>query len=372
MPKIDRWLMHMRDIEASDLHLTVGQRPKFRIHGEMTTTEDPVLTQEALEDIAREICSERQWQSFVDEHDLDFAYSIKGYARFRTNYLMQQFGMGIVMRMIPDTMLSFEDLGLPNSVLQFVELGFGLILVTGPTGSGKTTTLASIINYINDHYRRHILTIEEPIEFVHQHKQCLITQREVGLHTKTFSNALRSAMRMDPNVILVGEMRDTETISLALTCAEMGILVFGTLHTNSAAKTVDRIVDVFPAEEQSRIRTMLASSLQGVIAQQLLRRADVKGRVAAFEILTGSPALGSLIRTGQTVKIDSMIQSGGALGMQSMDVHIGRLLQEGKITGTEAYMKAFDKRTFEAYWSFAMGEEEEEEEEEVEAEAVEE
>jgi twitching motility protein PilT len=363
MPKIDHWLLEMRDIEASDLHLTVGQPPKFRIHGEMTATQEAALTAPQLEEIGKEICSERQWQAFTDEHDLDFAHSIQGYARFRTNYLMQQHGMGIVMRMIPDRMMTFEELGLPNSVLQFVELGFGLILVTGPTGSGKTTTLASMINYVNDHYRRHILTIEEPIEFVHQHKQCLITQREVGLHTQGFSNALRSAMRMDPNVILVGEMRDPETISLALTCAEMGILVFGTLHTNSAAKTVDRIVDVFPAEEQARIRTMLASSLQGVVAQQLLRRADGKGRLAAFEILTGSPALGSLIRTGQTVKIESMIQSGGSLGMQSMDSNIGRLLQDGKITGEEAYMKAFDKRTFEDYWSFAMGNEEDVDEE---------
>jgi len=204
-----------------------------------------------------------------------------------------------------------------------------------------------------------VLTIEEPIEFVHQHKQCLITQREVGLHTKSFSAALRSAMRMDPNVILVGEMRDPETISLALTCAEMGILVFGTLHTNSATKTVDRIVDVFPAEEQARIRTMLAGSLQGVIAQQLLRTADGKGRVAAFEILVGTPALGNLVRTGQSSKLESMIQGGGALGMQTMDSHITKLLEEGKITGEEAYQKAFDKKAFEKYWDYTGAEEEE-------------
>ncbi len=290
---------------------------------------------------------------------MDFAYAIPGYARFRTNYLMQQSGIGAVMRMIPDKMLTFEELGLPNTVLQFVELGFGLVLVTGPTGSGKTTTLASIINYINDHYRRHILTIEEPIEFVHQHKQCLITQREVGLHTHNFADALRSAMRMDPNVILVGEMRDTETISLALTCAEMGILVFGTLHTNSASKTVDRIIDVFPAQEQARIRTMLAGSLQGVIAQQLLRTADGKGRVASFEVLVATPALGNLIRTAQTAKIDSMIESGGKLGMQTMDSHIQKLLDAGTITGEEAYMKAFDKSKFEKHWSFSVEEEEE-------------
>ena len=321
-----------------------------------------MLTNERLAEILQEICLPAQWQSFLRDHDLDFAYALPGYARFRTNYLQQQFGLGAVMRMIPDTMMTFDELGLPNSVLQFVELGFGLILVTGPTGSGKTTTLASIIDYINDHYRRHILTIEEPIEFVHQHKQCLITQREVGLHTKNFAAALRSAMRMDPNVILVGEMRDTETISLALTCAEMGILVFGTLHTNSASRTVDRIVDVFTAGEQARIRTMLAGSLQGIIAQQLLRTADGKGRVASFEILVGSQALGNVIRTSQTAKIDSMIESGGKVGMQTMDSHIARLLTAGKITGEEAYMKAFDKSRFEKHWSFAAEEEEGEEE----------
>ena len=360
MPEIDKWLLQMRDLDASDLHLTVGQPPKLRVRGELFPVkgEEP-LTSERVGKILHEICKDAHWDSFIHEHDLDFAYAIPGYARFRTNYLLQQHGMGCVMRMIPDTMMTFEELGLPNSVLQFVDLGFGLILVTGPTGSGKTTTLASIINYINDHFRRHVLTIEEPIEFVHKHKQCLITQREVGLHTHSFSAALRSAMRMDPNVILVGEMRDPETISLALTCAEMGILVFGTLHTNSASKTVDRIVDVFPAEEQARIRTMLAGSLQGVIAQQLLRTADGKARVAAFEILVGSPALGNLIRSGQSNKIDSMIQGGGGAGMQSMDIHIQRLLNEGRITGNEAYHKAFNKKQFEKYWHLGSEEGEE-------------
>jgi len=358
MPKIDRWLLKMRDMGASDLHLTEGSPPIFRVHGELYPTDEPVLTRQDLINILPELCSEEQWKMFTLEHDLDFAYALPGYARFRTNYLMQQHGMGAVLRMIPDTMMTFEELGLPNAVLQFVELGFGLILVTGPTGSGKTTTLASIIDYINDHYRRHVITIEEPIEFVHQHKQCLITQREVHLHTKSFGRALRSAMRMDPNVVLVGEMRDTETISLALTCAETGVLVFGTLHTNSAAKTVDRIIDVFPAEEQARIRTMLASSLKGVIAQQLLRTADGKGRIAAFELLVGTPALGNLIRTSQTAKIESMIQSGGGLGMQTMDSHISRLLQEGVITGQEAYLKAFNKQLFQDYWDFGVEEEE--------------
>jgi twitching motility protein PilT len=359
MPQADEWLLKMRELGASDLHLFAGSPPKFRITGDLHPTNEAVLTNERLREILPELCTPQQWESFVKDSDMDFAYALPGYARFRTNYLIQQYGIGCVMRMIPDRMMTFEELGLPNSVLQFVEMGFGLILVTGPTGSGKTTTLASIINYINDHYRRHILTIEEPIEFVHQHKQCLITQREVGLHTHNFAAALRSAMRMDPNVILIGEMRDTETISLALTCAEMGILVFGTLHTNSASRTVDRIIDVFPAEEQPRIRTMLASSLQGVIAQQLLRTADGKGRVASFEILVGTSALGNLIRTAQTAKIDGMIESGGKMGMQTMDSHIQKLLDAGTITGEEAYMKAFDKSRFEKHWSFSVEEDEE-------------
>ena len=357
MAYLDRWLGQMRERKASDVHLTVGHRPKWRIHGEIEIIPDePVLTNEFLAKVLQELCTPEQWQSYLAEHDLDFAYAIQGYARFRSNYLMQQYGFGAVFRMIPDKMLSFEELGLPEVSKRFVELGCGLVLVTGPTGSGKTTTLSSIIDYINDHYRRHILTIEEPIEFVHQHKQCLMTQREVHMHAKSFGAALRSAMRMDPNVILVGEMRDPETISLALSCAEMGILVFGTLHTNSAAKTVDRIIDVFPSEEQSRVRTMLASSLQGVIAQQLLRTANGKGRVAAFEILVGSPALASLIRAGQTTKIESMLQGGGKQGMQTMDSHIMKLLEAGRISGEEAYMKSFDKKLFEKHFSFEVKE----------------
>jgi twitching motility protein PilT len=347
----------MRDQGASDLHLTCGEPPKFRIHGELFPADEEPLTNDRLSEIMQEIVTEEQWRLFCKDHDFDFAYAIPGYARFRTNFLYEYKGLGTVLRMIPDEMMSFEELGLPNAVLQFCALQFGLILVTGPTGSGKTTTLASIIDYINENYTKHILTIEEPIEFVHNHKKCLITQREVHLHTQSFTKALRSAMRMDPNVILVGEMRDPETISLALTCAEMGILVFGTLHTNSAAKTVDRIVDVFPAEEQARIRTMLASSLQGVIAEQLLRRSDKPGRIAAFEILVGSPALGNLIRTGQAAKINSMIQSGGTHGMQAMDIHIKRLLDQGIISGHEAYMKSFNKREFEEYFDFSVDEE---------------
>jgi len=350
--KLDQYLGHMKEVDATDLHVTTGEPPKFRIRGDLLPIEgEDVLTEQRVEELLTEIVGAEQWQTFLHEHDFDFAYAIHGYARYRTNFMFHQNGIGAVFRMIPETVMSFEELGLPNTVLQFVEIGSGLVLITGPTGSGKTTTLASVVNYINEHYKRHIITLEDPIEFVHQHEQSIMTHREIHTHTESFANALRSAMRMDPDVILVGEMRDTETISMALTCAEMGILVFGTLHTNSASKTVDRIVDVFPAEEQARIRTMIAGSLRGVIAQQLLRRIDKPGRIATFEILVGSPALGALIRSGQTSKIESYIQSGGGMGMQTMDSHILRLLQQGIVGGREAYEKAFDKTQFEQYWS---------------------
>jgi len=350
MAEVDKLLMKMKDLGASDLHLTVGHPPKYRIHGEVSPTKLPVLTQDVCEKLLFEIISDEQREAFLKEHDLDFAYGIEGYGRFRTNFLYQQYGIGAVFRLIPEELMSLEELGAPKAILQFVQLASGLVVVTGPTGSGKTTTLAAIIDYINANYARHIVTIEEPIEFVHPHKKSLITQREVGVDTHSFTAALRSSMRQDPNVILVGEMRDPETISLALTCAEMGVLVFGTLHTNSASKTVDRVIDVFPAEEQARIQTMLASSLTGVVAQQLLRKADGSGRVAAYEVLVGSPALGAIIRSGQTSKIDTMIQAGGSLGMQTMDMAIMAMLEQGVITGEEAYAKAFDKQQFEQFF----------------------
>ncbi len=350
MAEIDKLLYDMKDVNATDLHMTSGCPPKMRVHGDIEPLDMELLTDEGLERMFFEIISPKQKETFLETNELDFAYGLPGYARFRTNYYAHQYGIGAVFRRIPEQMMSFEQLGLPNAVLQFVEIGFGLVIVTGPTGSGKTTTLASIIDYMNTNYTKHILTIEEPIEFVHQHKKSLITQREIGIHTENFGAALRCAMRMDPDVILIGEMRDAETIGLALTCAEMGMLVFGTLHTNSASRTVDRIIDVFPAEEQERIRIMLANSLTGVVAEQLLRTADGKGRAAAFEILVGTPAIGSLIRSAQVSKIDSEIQQGGRYGMQTMDLHILRLLQAERITGLEAYQKAFDKRTFEEYW----------------------
>ncbi len=350
MAEIDKLLYQMRDVNATDLHMTAGCPPKMRVHGDLDPLDMEVLEEERLERILFEIISPAQKERFLKTNDIDFAYGLPGYARFRTNYYAHQEGRGAVFRRIPEQMMTFEELGLPNAVLQFVELGFGLVIVTGPTGSGKTTTLASIINYMNENYTKHILTLEEPIEFVHQHKKSLITQREIGMHTDDFASALRCAMRMDPDVILIGEMRDTETIGLALTCAEMGMLVFGTLHTNSASRTVDRIIDVFPAEEQQRIRIMLANSLTGVVAEQLLRTADGKGRIAAFEILVGTPATAALIRSAQVTKIDSEIQQGGRYGMQTLDSHIRRLLEAGRVSGLEAYQKAFDKRMFEQYW----------------------
>ncbi|MBM4045910.1 MAG: type IV pilus twitching motility protein PilT [Planctomycetes bacterium] len=362
MPKIDKLLLQMKEVGASDLHYTVGCPPKMRIHGDMQTLDLPVITMEEARDTLFEIVTAEQQKTFLQERDLDFAYGLPGYARYRTNFLFQQNGIGAVFRMIPEKIMTLDQLNAPKAILQFVQLGSGLVVVTGPTGSGKTTTLATVINYINENYYRHILTIEEPIEFVHPNKKCLVTQREVGTDTRSFSAALRSAMREDPNVILVGEMRDQETISLALTCAEMGILVFGTLHTNSAPKTVDRVIDVFPSEEQARIRTMLASSLTGVIAQQLCRRCDIAGRVAAYEVLVGSPALGAVIRTGEVSKIESMIQAGGSVGMQTMDGAIMNLLQNGWISGEEAYAKSFDKRVFEQYYKIEGAEAEGEEE----------
>ena len=359
MAKIDRLLAPMKESGASDLHVSVGEKPKYRLHGDLEAIEgEPVITDEWCEEYLYEITNERQLKSFLDENDLDFAHAIEGVARFRVNFMVQEHGVAAVFRLIPNEIKNLDDLGAPKSLLKFVERGQGLVLVTGPTGSGKTTTLAALIDFINAQYARHILTIEEPIEFVHENKRSLITQREVGEDTRTFADALRSSMREDPNVILVGEMRDAETIALALTCAETGVLVFGTLHTNSAGKTIDRIVDVFPADQQAQVRIMLAGALSGVVAQQLLRTKDGKGRVAAFEVLVGSPALSSVIRTGETTKIESIIQGGGSEGMQTMDSAIVKFLEADMISGKEAYEKSFDKKAFEQYFSLEDDEEE--------------
>lgn len=349
MAKIDRFFKMMKDQGASDLHVIVGAPPKFRQRGELEPIPgEPVLTQESLGELLYEICDARQKEKFDRTGDLDFAYGLENVARFRCNFLKQKMGLGAVFRIIPEKIKTVTDLNLPKAIEKFAHLNNGMVLVTGPTGSGKSTTLAAIIDLINSTYNKHILTIEDPIEFVHQNKKCLITQREVGVDTRSFSAALRAAGREDADVVLVGEMRDLTTISLAITLAEMGQLVFGTLHTNSASKTIDRVVDVFPSDQQEQVRIMLSDSLKGIVAQQLLRTKDGKGRVAVNEILFSSPALCNIIREGKTQQIISIIQGGKAEGMQSLDAALLDLVNKGVITADEAFTKAQDKKPFEA------------------------
>lgn len=349
MAKIDNFFKYMLEKNASDLHLSVGSKPMIRKHGELEEINFQVLTDDILKVLLFEILSDDQKKKFTDEKDLDFAYEMPSSARFRANFFMQKRGVGAVFRVIPSTILSVEELGLPKQILRLASLNKGLVLVTGPTGSGKSTTLAAIIDYINKNRKDHILTIEDPIEFVHQNKSCLINQREIATHTDSFTAALRAALREDPDVILVGEMRDLETIELAITAAETGHLVFGTLHTSSAAKTVDRIIDVFPSSQQSQIRTMLSESLKGVIAQQLLKRSDKSGRIAAIELLFVNVAIANLIREGKTYQISSMMQMAKADGMQLLDQAIMELMMQKIVSPEEAFAKANDKKTFEKY-----------------------
>ncbi|UOD35635.1 type IV pilus twitching motility protein PilT [Deferribacteraceae bacterium V6Fe1] len=349
MAKIDAFFKYMIENDASDLHLSAGCKPKVRKHGELEEIKYQELTNDILKMLLFEIITEEQKKRFLEKKDLDFAYEMPGVARFRANYFYQKRGLGAVFRIIPSKILSAQDLGLPESILRFTKLSRGLVLVTGPTGSGKSTTLAAMIDYINSTRKDHILTIEDPVEFVHVNKQCLVNHREVSTHTESFSAALRAALREDPDVILVGEMRDLETIELAITAAETGHLVFGTLHTNSAAKTVDRIIDAFPAGQQAQIRTMLSESLKGVISQQLLKRCDKPGRVAALEILFVNSAIANLIREGKTFQIPSMIQTGKGDGMQLMDQSIMDFLMQKVISPEEAYLKANDKKSFERF-----------------------
>lgn len=349
MAKIDAFFKYMMENDASDLHLSAGCKPKIRKHGELEEIKYHELTNDILEVLLFEIISDEQREKFLQKKDLDFAYEIPNVARFRANYFYQKRGLGAVFRIIPSKILSVEELNLPETVLKFTRLSRGLVLVTGPTGSGKSTTLAAMIDYININRKEHILTIEDPVEFVHKNKNCLVNQREVLTHTGSFSTALRAALREDPDVILVGEMRDLETIELAITAAETGHLVFGTLHTNSAAKTVDRIIDAFPSDRQAQIRTMLSESLKGVISQQLLKRSDKPGRVASVEILYVNSAVANLIREGKTFQIPSMIQTGKGDGMQLMDQSIMDYLMKKVISPDEAYLKANDKKAFERF-----------------------
>ncbi|MEW6775851.1 MAG: type IV pilus twitching motility protein PilT [Bdellovibrionota bacterium] len=347
MAAIDALLQQMIEKGASDLHMVVGRPPLLRLRGELVPIDQPALTPEANEALLFEFLTEDQKKRIRENLDLDCAYELSGgQARFRVNILWQKRGVGGVLRIIPTKILTVDQLGLPPIVRKISEYRRGLVLVTGPTGSGKSTTLAAMIDYINDIREAHIITIEDPLEFVHPNKKCLITQREVGSHTHSFANALKMAAREDPDIVLVGEMRDLETIRLALSAAELGILVFGTLHTNSAAKTIDRIIDAFPADEQGQVRVMLADSLKAVVAQQLLKTADGKGRCAANEILISNTSLGNLIREGKIAMINSMIQAGKSQGMQTMDQHLLSLIEQGKITPLAAYEKAIDKDIF--------------------------
>ncbi|MFI5398892.1 MAG: type IV pilus twitching motility protein PilT [Candidatus Binatia bacterium] len=346
MAKIDQLFDFMMGQDGSDLHLAEGQPPKIRRHGRLMKLDRPVLTATMMLEYLQEICPAERWQHFLQSGDLDFAYVLGEKARFRSNYFYQAHGMGAVFRTIPSKIKTVDELNLPPVLKTFSLLRSGLVLVTGPTGSGKSTTLAAIVDLINETGARHMLTIEEPIEFVHLNKKSIICQREVGIDVNSFADGLRTAGRQDCDVILVGEMRDYETISLAVSAATTGSLVFGTLHTNSAIKTVDRIIDAFPAAQQAQIRTMLADSLKGVCAQILLRAADGNSRVACNEILLSNSALANSIREGKTPNIRNIIQGGRGQGMQLMDDAIQKFLNERKITAEEAYMKATDKSRF--------------------------
>lgn len=345
--QIDRLFQYLVAQGGSDLHLSQGQPPKIRVHGGISAIPDePVLTGETLGGMMQEIATEKAWKAYEACGDLDFAYEMDEKSRFRCNYLKQSQGYGCVFRLIPTEIASLDQLGIPEYVKEFGNIRSGIVLVTGPTGSGKSTTLAALIDYINIKYSRHIVTVEEPIEFVHQNKRSIITQREVPIQTPTFADGLRAALREDADIVLVGEMRDLETISLALTAAETGLLVFGTLHTNNARKTVDRLIDVFPADQQSQIRTMLAASLRGVVAQLLCKRCDKPGRTAVNEILISNSAVSAIIREGATQKLYDVIVGGKSQGMQFMDDAIFEKLTAGVISPLEAYMKAIDKKRF--------------------------
>jgi twitching motility protein PilT len=336
MAEIDKLFKLMVQQNASDMHLSAGTQPFFRIHGEMMGLNHPPLDNDAIQALIFEILSEKQKRLFIENWELDTSYSIKNVGRFRVNVFMQRRGMGGVFRVIPEVVKTAKELGLPQMILDMIEVPRGMVLVTGPTGSGKSTTLASLIAEINTSRKEHIITIEDPIEFVHENKLSLINQREVHSHTKSFANALKATLREDPDIILVGELRDLETIQLAMTAAETGHLVFGTLHTNNAPKTIDRIIDVFPQAQQSQIRVMLSESLRGVIAQSLFPRADKPGRVAGFEVLTNSHAVANLIRESKTHQIPSIMQTQMDLGNMTFEYHLGKLVQEGKLDKTLA------------------------------------
>jgi twitching motility protein PilT len=354
MAKIDAFFNLMFEQKASDLHVSAGNPPMLRINGELHRVDYPPLENDSLKMMLYEIAPEYKVKQFEETGDVDFGYEIPNISRFRANFFNQKNGIGAVFRQIPSRVLSFDDFEkfdapLPPVLKKLSMLHKGLVVVTGPTGSGKSTTLAAMVDYANKNRRDHIITVEDPIEFVHESKNCLVNHREVGVHTKSFASALRGALREDPDIILVGELRDLETIELAITAASTGHLVFGTLHTQSAAKTVDRIIDVFPAEQQNKIRATLSEALKGVVAQNLFKRVDKKGRVAALEVLVFTTAIANLVREGKTHQIPGMIQVGKKHGNQPLDDAIMDHLRMKRVAPEEAYEKCLDKKKFRTF-----------------------
>ncbi len=346
MAAIDELFENLMTLKGSDLHLAQGQPAKARIHGKLIPIKDKVLDEAGLKILLSEVAVAPAWKHFQEHGDLDFAYAYANKARFRANYYRHFNGVGAVFRLIPSNIKTLEELDLPAKLRDFASFRNGLVLVTGPTGSGKSTTLAAIIDYINTNYAYKIITIEEPVEFTHNRKKSIITHRQVGLDTESFASGLKTAIKSDVNVILVGEMRDRETMELALTASEMGILVFGTLHTNSASKSIDRIVDSFPSNRKNQIRAILANNLKAVVAQQLLPSIDGSRRYAAYEILIRTQALGNLIQTGESMRLNSEIQMNKAQGMILMDDCLMELVKANKVSKEQALLKAIDKTKF--------------------------
>ncbi|MBU0479509.1 MAG: type IV pilus twitching motility protein PilT [Proteobacteria bacterium] len=346
MAQIDAFFKLMNEQGASDLHMVSGQQPLLRIRGDMERIKYNVLENDKLKSMLYEIISEDKIKHFEETGDIDFGYEIPGLARYRGNLFQQKFGVGAVFREIPSTIMTCQQLNLPKVVSKLATLPKGLVLVTGPTGSGKSTTLAAIVDESNRLRKDHIITVEDPIEFVHESQNCVVNHREVGTHTKSFSAALRGALREDPDIIMVGEMRDLETISLAMEAAMTGHLVFATLHTLNASKTVDRIIEIFPANQQSQVRSTLADALRAVISQTLFKRIDIKSRVPALEILVCTPAVRNLIREGKTYQLPSVMQTGKKYGMSTMDDSIMEMLQKRWISAEDAYTNSIDKSKF--------------------------
>lgn len=349
MAQIDAFFKLLNEQGASDLHMVAGQQPMLRVRGDMERVRYDVLENDRLKAMVYEIIPEEKIKQFEETGDIDFGYEIPGLARYRGNLFQQKYGVGAVFREIPSTIMSCNQLGLPKVVSKLASLPKGLVLVTGPTGSGKSTTLAAVVDECNKTRKDHIITVEDPIEFVHESKNCIINHREVGTHTKSFSAALRGALREDPDIILVGEMRDLETISLAMEAAMTGHLVFATLHTINAAKTVDRIIEIFPANQQAQVRSTLADALRAVVSQTLFKRMDIKSRCVALEILICTPAVRNLIREGKTYQIPSAMQTGKKYGMQTMDDAIMEMLQKRWINAEDAYTNSIDKSKFVTY-----------------------